>query len=147
MKKKTNLWARAAMLLLAVLGSVGAWAQDEAANEPVIIIWLNDGNKTEVLFADMPEFTYADGNISLQSNNPSTTLSWPIENLQKLTFENVTTAIRDIKATGLDILSDKMAVYDLSGKMLKKQIKSLSELSKGVYIVKDGSVSIKVVRK
>ena len=37
MKKKTNLLARAALtLLLAVLGSVGAWAQDEAANEPVI---------------------------------------------------------------------------------------------------------------
>ena len=131
------------MLLLAVLCSAGV----RAAKEAKIIVWLNDGNKTEVLFADMPEFTYADGSISLQSNNPSTTLSWPIENLQKLTFENVSTAIRDVKATGLDILSDQMSVYDLSGKMVKKQIKSLSELPRGVYIVKDGSVTIKVVRK
>ena len=144
MKKKTNLLARAAMtLLLALLCSAGV----RAAQDAKIIVWLNDGNKTEVLFADMPEFTYADGNISLQSNSPSTTLSWPIENLQKLTFENVTTAIREVKVTGLDILSEGMSVYDLSGKMVKKQIKSLSELPKGVYIVKDGSVTIKVVRK
>ena len=144
MKSKNYILVRAAMtLLFAVLCSAGV----RAAKEAKIIVWLNDGNKTEVLFADMPEFTYADGNISLQSNSPSTTLSWPIENLQKLTFENVTTAIRDVKDTGLDILSDGMSVYDLSGKMVKKQIKSLSELPKGVYIVKDGSVTIKVVRK
>lgn len=143
MQKTTNLLARAAMtLLLAVPCSTGAWAQDAK-----IIVWLNDGSKTEVLFADMPEFTYADGNITLQSNSPSTSLSWPIENLQKLTFENTSTAIRDVKATGLDILSDQMTVYDLSGKVVKKQIKSLSELPRGVYIVKDGSVTIKVVRK
>lgn len=143
MTKTTNLLARAAMmLLLAVPCSTGAWAQDAK-----IIVWLNDGSKTEVLFADMPEFTYADGNITLQSNSPSTSLSWPIENLQKLTFENVSTAIRDVKATGLDILSDQMTVYDLSGKVVKKQARSLSELPKGVYIVKDGSVTIKVVRK
>ncbi len=143
-KTNKNILARAAMtLLLALLGSTGAWADNDAK----IIVWLNDGNKSEVLFADMPELTYADGYVSITSNSPSTTLSWPIEDLQRLTFENVSTAIRDVKATGLDILSGNMSVYDLSGKMVKKQIKSLSELPKGVYIVKDGSVSIKVVRK
>ena len=144
MKTRTNYLARAAMtLLLALLSSAGAWAENDAK----IIVWLNDGNKSEVLFADMPELTYADGYVSIQSNSPSTTLSWPIEDLQKLTFENTSTAIRDVKATGLDILSGNMSVYDLSGKMVKKQIKSLSELPQGVYIVKDGSVTIKVVRK
>ena len=60
MKRQTNLLVRAAMtLLLAVLCSSGAWAQDAK-----IIVWLNDGSKTEVLFADMPEFTYVDGNIT-----------------------------------------------------------------------------------
>ncbi len=143
MKTRTNYLTRAAMtLLLALLSSTGAWAEDAK-----IIVWLNDGNKSEVLFADMPELTYADGYVSIQSNSPSTTLSWPIEDLQKLTFENTSTAIRDVKATGLDILSGNMSVYDLSGKMVKKQIKSLSELPQGVYIVKDGSVTIKVVRK
>ena len=135
---------RTIIVLLFALGWANAWAEDKA---PGIVVWMNDGTKTEVLFADMPEFTYANGYVTLQSNNPSTTLSWPIENLLKLTFENVTTAIRDVKTTGLDILSDQMSVYDLNGKMVKKHIKSLSELPKGVYIVKDGNVTIKVVRK
>ena len=143
MKRKNNLFARTAMvLLLAVLSSVGVWADDAK-----IIVWLNDGNKSEVLFADFPELTYADGYVSISSNSPSTTLSWPIEKLQKLTFENSITAIRDVKAAGLDLLSDRFDAYDLSGKLVKKQIKSLSELPRGEYIVKDGRVTIKVVRK
>ena len=143
MKKKNNLFARTAMvLLLAVLSSIGVWADDAK-----IIVWLNDGNKSEVLFADFPELTYADGYVSISSNSPSTTLSWPIEKLQKLTFENSITAIRDVKATGLDLLSDRFDAYDLSGKLVKKQIKSLSELPRGEYIVKDGRVTIKLVRK
>lgn len=143
MKRKNNLFARTAMvLLLAVLSSIEVWADDAK-----IIVWLNDGNKSEVLFADFPELTYADGYVSISSNSPSTTLSWPIEKLQKLTFENSITAIRDVKATGLDLLSDRFDAYDLSGKLVKKQIKSLSELPRGEYIVKDGRVTIKVVRK
>ena len=143
MKKKTNLWTRAAItLLLAVLSSTGAWAQEKAKS---IVVWLNDGNKTEVLFSDMPEFTYADGNVILKSQK--TDLSWPISNLKEFTFEEVETAIRSIKVGDLDILSDRCAVYDLNGRLVKQQIKSLSELPTGTYIVKDGSVTFKVVRK
>jgi hypothetical protein len=143
MTKKTKLLARAAMtLLLAVLCSTGARAE-----EGKIIVWLNDGTTVPVLFSDMPEFTYADGMITLQSNSPSTALSWPIENLQKFTFEGISTTIRDVKATGLDIESDNMTVYDLSGRMVRQNVKSLSEFPKGVYIVKNGRVTIKVVRK
>ena len=140
--KRTYLARVAATLLLAVLCSIGVRAQDAK-----IIIWLNDGNKSEVLFADMPELTYADGNVNLQSNSPSTTFSWPIANVQKLTFENLDTNIRDVKATGLDLLSDHFDAYDLSGKMVRKGIKSISELPKGAYIIKDGKVTFKVVRK
>ena len=129
-------------LLLALLSSTVARAQ-----ESKIIVWLNDGNKSEVLFTDMPEFTYADGNVTMKSS--ATELSWPIEKLQKLTFENsdIPTGIRDVKATGLDLLSDQFDVYDLGGKQIHKDAKSLSELPAGTYIVKDGSTTIKVVRK
>ena len=136
MKTKVKL-----LLLLLTVFSV-ARAQDSK-----IIVWLNDGNKSEVLFTDMPEFTYADGNVTMKSS--ATELSWPIEKLQKLTFENsdIPTGIRDVKATGLDLLSDQFDVYDLGGKQIHKDAKSLSELPAGTYIVKDGSTTIKVVRK
>ena len=124
MKKPSKKLARAALvLLLAVLSSTGAWAENR-----IIVVWMNDGSKTNVQFSD----------------SPSITLSWPIASVKELTFEDVATGI---KATGLDIVSDRLDVYDLNGKLVKSHAKSVSEVPKGTYIVKDGSVSIKVVRK
>ena len=147
MKKKTNLLARAATtLLLALLCSTGAWAQDEEPSyDPVIIIWLNDGSNQQVLFDEMPEFTLDNGVMALKGE--VTEMSWPLENVDKFTFGYVSTGIRSVKASGLDILSDQMSVYDLNGRMVKQNIKSLSELPKGVYIIKNGRVTTKVVRK
>ena len=122
------------------------WAQE--AKDAKIIVWQKDGNKTEILFNQMPEFLYQDGNVSLQ--NGSTTMSWPLSNLHKFTFENVAstpTDIKDIKTAAKLDISKGCAVYDLNGRLLREQINSLSELPKGVYIVKDGDVTIKVVRK
>ncbi|MBO4462732.1 MAG: hypothetical protein J5797_00875 [Prevotella sp.] len=142
-KTRTNLMRMAMLLFLTVLSSTGAWAEDKAKG---IVVWLNDGNKTEVLFSDMPEFTYANGNVTLKST--STELSWPIANLLRFTFEDVViTGIRDITSTGLDILSDDCDAYDISGHLVKRNVKSLSELPVGTYVVKAGSVTIKVVRK
>jgi len=39
------------------------------------------------------------------------------------------------------------AVYEIGGQLIKKQIRSLSELPKGTYILKDGSETIKVVKQ
>ena len=144
MKKTSILLARAAMLLLlAVVCSMNVRAEDKAKG---IVVWLNDGNKTEVLFSDMPEFTYSDGNVTLKST--TTELSWPIANLQRFTFEDVVvTGIRDITSTGLEILADNCDAYDLNGRLVKRNVKSLSELPVGTYVVKTGSVTIKVVRK
>lgn len=129
-------------LMLTFVG-LSVWADDAK-----IIVWLNDGNKTEILFNQMPEFLYADGNVSVQ--NGSTQLSWPLSNLHKFTFENVAstpTDIKDIKTAAKLDISKGCAVYDLNGRLLREQINSLSELPKGVYIVKDGDVTTKVVRK
>ena len=132
------------LTLLLTLVGMSVWAADAK-----IIVWQKDGKTTEVLFSQMPEFTYQDGNVSIQSS--STTLSWPLANLEKFTFENVgsttPTDIKDAKTTSkLDIVKG-CAVYDLSGKLIKRQIRSLSELPQGTFILKDGSVTTKVVKR
>ena len=134
---------KALLTMLLTLMAVSAWADDAK-----IVVWLKDGNKTEILFNKTPEFVYADGNVSVQ--NGGTTLSWPLANLDKFTFEDVEpsvpTDVKDVKTPMLDIAKG-CAVYDLSGKLVKEQIHSLSELPKGTYILKDGSVTTKVVKR
>ena len=133
------------LTLLLTFFTLGTWAQDEAAKDPVIVIWLNDGNSQQVLFDEMPVFTFDNGAMTLKGEE--TELSWPLENLDKFTFGYVSTGIRDVKTTGLDILSDNCVAYDLKGRVVKQNLKSLSELPKGVYIIKNGRVTTKVVRK
>lgn len=134
------------LTLLLTLFAVSTWAQDEEpSRDPVIIIWLNDGNKTEVLFDEMPVFTYDNGVMTLKGED--TELSWPLENLNKFTFSNVSTGIRNVKTADLDILSDGCVAYDLNGRVVRQNLKSLSELPKGVYLIKNGRVTTKVVRK
>ena len=133
------------LTLLLTLFAVGTWAQDEATDEPVIIIWLNDGNSQKVLFSEMPVVTYDNGVLMLKGEE--TELSWPLENVNKFTIGNAATGIRDVKTADLDLLSDKLTVYDLNGRLVKKNVKSLSELPKGVYVIENGRVTTKVVRK
>lgn len=131
------------LTLLLALTELSAWADDAK-----IIVWQNDGGKTEILFNQMPEFTYQDGTVSIE--NGGTTLSWPLANLQKFTFEDIepsiVTSIKTVEQPRLDITKG-CTVYDLSGRLVKQQIRSLSELPKGTYILKDGTVTTKVVRK
>lgn len=133
------------LTLMLTLVGLSSWAQNEAKQDPMIVIWLNDGNKTEVLFDEMPVFSFDNGVMTLKGE--TTEMSWPLEKLDKFTFGYLATGIRDVMTTDLDILSDQMAVYDLNGRLIRQNIKSLSELPKGVYIIKNGRVTTKVVRK
>lgn len=140
---KTNLLI---LILAFTLVGLNAWAGDSK-----IIVWQKDGSTTEILFNQMPEFLYDNGNVSLE--NGDTQLSWPLSSLEKFTFENVVpsdpslpTDVKDVEKPKLDIAKG-CAVYDLNGRLVKEMIRSLSELPKGTYILNDGSVTTKVVRK
>ena len=134
------------LMLAFTLVGLNAWAGDSK-----IIVWQKDGSTTEILFNQMPEFLYDNGNVSLE--NGDTQLSWPLSSLEKFTFENVVpsdpslpTDVKDVEKPKLDI-GKGCAVYDLNGRLVKEMIRSLSELPKGTYILNDGSVTTKVVRK
>ena len=126
-------------LLIALLPSAMGWAEDGK-----MTVWLSGDKTVQVLFSETPEITYADGNVTLKGTK--TELTWPIEDVKRLTFDDDATDIEEVPA-GLDILSDSYDAYDLDGKLVKQQVKSLSELPAGKYILKNGSVTIKVLRK
>ena len=124
-----------------LLTSSMAWAEDGK-----MTVWLSGDKTVQVLFSEKPEITYADGNVTLKGT--TTELTWPIEDVKRLTFDDDdATDIENVAAAGLDILSDRYDAYDLGGKLVKQQVKSLSELPAGKYLLKNGSVTIKVLRK
>ena len=127
-------------LLMFLLTSSMAWAEDGK-----MTVWLSGDKTVQVLFSEKPEITYADGNVTLKGT--TTELTWPIEDVKRLTFDDNATDIENVAAGGLDILSDRYDAYDLGGKLVKQQAGSLSELPAGKYILKNGSVTIKVLRK
>lgn len=142
MKQRSSL-ARTVMILFAIVLAMTMRAEDAK-----IIVWLNNGTKTEVLFDDMPEFVYQDGNVSLKSS--TTELVWPLAQLQKFTFkaaDPVPTGVKTVPTANKLDLAKGGAVYDMNGRLVKKHVKSLSELPAGTYIVKNGNVTTKVIRK
>ena len=78
MKRYKNLVRLAVILLLTMLTSNGTWADTK------VTVWLNDGTKTDVLFANNPVITYASGTVTLASTSGNK--SWPLAQLRKLTF-------------------------------------------------------------
>ena len=67
--------------LLFTLMVTAVWADDAK-----VIVWLNNGSKTEIPFTEMPQFVYATGTFKVIAG--STTYSWPLADLKELTFES-----------------------------------------------------------
>ena len=138
-KIKSYLVKVATMLLLTIPTTMAA--QSEAK----ILVWLTDGDCVTVLFSTMPDITYEDGNLTFIGTGVD--LVWPIEKVKRLTFADLETGVKDVVTANLDLLSEHFDAYDMSGRLVCRNAKSLSELPKGAYIVKYGRVSVKVICK
>lgn len=131
-------------LIILCIGAAG----EISAQESKIIVWFKDGASVEVQFDSMPEFVYKNGDVILKNNTME--LFWPLAGLHKFTFE----ASEPIVPTEVESLTEsgrlrmvKGIVYDLQGRIVKKNVESISELPKGEYIVKDGNVTTKVLKR
>ena len=112
MKRYKN-WVRAAMLLLlTMLTTTGAWA-----DQSKIIVWLKDGSKTEVPFDKIPEFVYDNGILNKHV---------PTVNRYELSADKDWVKVGGTTKVTLDSYSEKEATWDWSDVELVGQSSSYS---------------------
>ncbi len=129
------------LVLLFVFIGVDAWAGDLK-----LIVWLNDGSTMEIPIKEDVEFVYNNGAISVKGDHMN--FLWSLSNLEKFTFGSVQPMdVKMVEKQQLNTLSDRCMVYDHNGKLIKRRIHALSELPKGIYIIKDNKITMKVVCK
>ncbi len=100
-------------------------------------------------FVEMPTVTYTDTGIHLATTKVE--VDYPFANLEKFTFSDESTAI-DVLTT--ERTNDDVRIYNTNGVLLKtvKQSDgeasfSTSDLPKGIYIIKNGKTTCKIVKK
>lgn len=108
-----------------------------------------DGTVVKYGFSEKPTVTYTDTGIHLATTKVE--VDYPFANLEKFTFSDEATAIDVLKT---EMTNDDVRIYNTNGVLLKtvKQSDgaasfSTSDLPKGIYIIKNGSTTYKIVKK
>ena len=108
-----------------------------------------DGAVVKYGFSEKPTVTYTEKGIHLATTKVE--VDYPFANLENFTFSEEATAI-DVLTT--EMTNDDVRIYNTNGVLLKtvKQSDgaasfSTSELSKGIYIIKNGKTTYKITKK
>lgn len=122
---------------------VAAPAMLNAAEPVVMIVWLTNGETASVELSDKPKVTCSDTLVVVKTD--SLELNLPLKQLQKFTFQESTTAVMPLLME--PAAPQERAVYDINGRLVTKEIDLLDELPQGIYIVRQGSLTYKVMRR
>ncbi len=110
-----------------------------AAEYTYLTIVEQDGTKTSLTAVGLT-ITFSDGNLVATNTTTSESKTVSLSNLASMNFSTsneTTTGIQDIS---IDIQDTDTYIYDLSG----RQIPSGTSLTKGIYIIRKGSVTRKI---
>ena len=131
-----------------------------------LIIWKNDGSKVMYALDEHPITTFTSEGVTITTNSIS--VSYPIDNIQKYTYEGIASAIAIPKVDNDILISQKnneftfsnlkegssIQVYSVDGLLLhsiivaeKNVLVSLDSYPCGVYVIKANNVSYKVIKK
>ena len=135
---------------------------------PTLIVWLKSGEKVSYELADAPVTSFSDGKLIISTNKA--TISYERKNVLRYTFENVVTkGIElmpgerrvEINREGDEItfrglpVGSYARVYSVNGMLIEQrrvsdtqpQTISLQNRPNGVYIVKAGTETIKLMKR
>ncbi len=136
------------------------------ADERVLKVWQANGQVLTISLADEPRTTYKDGNLVITSTKTSVTL--PLEQVRRYTYETVSTGIVEPKVVHATISKDgetltltglkpgtTLQLYNVAGQLLRtltsgsqsKTVVTVSNLPSGVYVVKANDVTYKITKQ
>lgn len=104
-----------------------------------MMVWQTDGNQTILPLSAKPKVACSDTLVVITTD--SVEVNFPLRKLRKFTFE-IPTAVSVLPAA-----PQQRAVYDLNGRLVTKEFDTFDELPRGIYIVRDGEVTYKVMRR
>ena len=110
-----------------------------AADYTYLTLVEQDGTKTSLTAAGLT-ITFSDGNLVATNSTTSESKTISLSNLASMNFSTSNETTTGIQSISIDILDTETVIYDLSG----RQIPSGSSLSKGLYVIKKGSVTRKI---
>ena len=156
---KPNPMLASIVLLLALSYSAIAHAKR-------LVIWQKDGSKVSYELDDQPRTTFTTDELVITT--ATATISLLLPQIQRYTYEDVETNVRDVRKDGItishkgdDIIVRGLAkgktvtVYGVDGRqLLAKQsdgsgrlILSLSKVSAGVYMIKADEITYKFSKR
>ena len=98
-------------------------------NDGKIVVWFHDGNNIVLHINETPEFQYTDDSVVFYSGN--TTYKWPLEIVQKLTFEDVAPIFWTVDASSSN---DEMGTVTGNGLIEDGQPVSLTAVPSEGYV-------------
>ena len=110
-----------------------------AAEYTYLTIVEQDGTKTSLTAVGLT-ITFSDGNLIATNSTTSESKTVSLSNLASMNFSTSNETTTGIQNISIDIQDTDTYIYDLSG----RQIPSGTSLTKGIYIIRKGSVTRKI---
>ena len=138
-----------------------------AQSGPQLKVWKKDGSTVLYALNEQPVTTFSDNKLVIKTS--SATIEYPLADIQRYTYEGVETGIESIESDNSMLVKqekDKLSLrnlkageevrlYSSSGSLLQivksngtePVVISLSSRPQGVYIVKSGNETIKLMKR
>lgn len=106
-----------------------------------LVVEETDNTQHPTLLTDFDQIRFTGGWMVLYKSG-MTVAQYRLENLRQMFFQDDTTGIDAIMAAG-----ECFDVYSVAGTLIQRQASSIDGLNAGVYVVRSGERTIKVVKK
>lgn len=129
-----------------MMALVGVMAS--ALAQSTLNVHQKSGGTVSYAFSEKPVVTYSGDNLVLKTAKVE--VEYPLSNLEKLTFEDG--APDAIDSVTMDAPSENVThIFNMGGVLVKSVDASLSlstdDLKPGVYVVKNGKSTYKIIKK